>query len=398
MLNTVNECKDFRRKLESRRREGRYHECLQEVNDFRRGGEIGDNWSIRTLFEEIVPDGREAVRMMETSRRGGGRTFVEAGGDAIVTADFSNIIGQLTYADVLEQFEMPAFIGRELMPEKTAATQQQEIVPGVSMIGDKAQSVGENEDYPLVGLNEQWIVAPNKIKTGFMMAVTEEMIAEDKTGQVMDHMNQASEWLAVNQEKERLNTILGITTSFRWGNNAAQATYANSFTGFTLDNLIASNGLADYTDLDTVDNAFSETVDPATGEPVMIAGPMTVLVPRALRNTANRVINATEVRVGDITTGSGIQTIGGNPLQYTDSPYTVKSSPYVSNITSSDSSWFVGDFQKAFEDRVVWPLGMFVEDSNSSKLFERDWVTRLKVRRKSAPTVRRPWYVKKCTE
>lgn len=409
MLNTLAECQDTARLLESRRREGRgrYREALDNMCELARNGEIDTSrFSIRNCAEAFIRDshgdvcGVEAVREMESARRDpGSQTFMEAGGDAINTADFSNIIGQISYSRVLDRMENPELIAGQLMTETPATTQQHEIIPGVSMVGDKAQAVGENEDYPMVGLSEQWVVVPDKIKYGFMMAVTEEMIVEDKTGLLMRHMNTATDALAINQEKDRMNTITGITTSFRWKNVAAQATYANSFTGFTLDNLIASNGLADYTDLDAVKNAFNDIVDPSTGEPVMLGGQIQVLVPDPLETTLGRILNSIETRQGDITTGSGIQTVtAGSPLQYTRRRFAGYTNQYVSVATSSDTTWFAGNFKEAFEDRVIWPLGMFVEDGTSGTKFERDWVTRIKVRRKSAPTVVSPWKVVKCTQ
>lgn len=397
MLNTSNQCRDFARHLASESRKGSQErrELLESVAQLRRSGTIEENFDMRALFEELVPDGREAVRMMESNRGGRGQTFVEAGGDAITTADFSNVMGQITYGDVLDAFDTPELIAGQLMRERPAMTAQQEIIPGVSMIGDKAQAIGENENYPMVGLNEQWIVTPAKIKTGFMMSVTEEAIVENLGPQILENMQKASLWLAINQEKERLNTILGITTSFRWMNNAAQATYADSHTGFTLDNLIASNGLVDYTDLDAVKNAFNDVVDPTTGELVFMSGELQLVVPDPLETTAARIINSIETRQ----TANSIETItAGSPIQYGRRRWSNPiANQYVSSITSSDTTWFAGKFKEAFEDRVIWPLGMFVEDRNSSKLFERDWVTRLKVRRKSAPTVRAPWKVMKCT-
>jgi len=396
-LKTNRQCRDFSRCLADKESRGLMRESLNDISNMRRTGQMDHDYSVRALFEELVPDGHEALRAMETNRRTGGGVFMEAGGDAVSTATFSNIIGQITYGDVLARFDEPDLIAGNLMTTRPAITQQQEIVAGITMIGDVAQGIGENEEYPVVGVGEQWIVMPSMIKNGFMLPITEEALIEDKTGQLMEQANGATNSLAINQEKERLNMILGTgSNSFRWKDNAAQATYGNTHTGFTLDNISASTALIDFTDIDAVKNLFQEMSDPNTGEPIVITGEMDIIVPEALETTLARIINATEVRVGAVAAGVPL-TISGNPLQFGSRRYSPITSPYVSNLTGDTTTWYVGKFKEAFEDREIWPLQLFVEDRNSHMAFSRDWVTRIKVRRKSAPGVRAPWKVVQCT-
>ena len=394
MIHTAAECRDFARLLESRRREGRYSEAMDDFRALRQNGEINDGFSLATLFESVVPDGREALHVIRENRRTGTGVFMEAGGDAVQTTDFSNIIGQIAYADTMERLDRPDMIAGKLIRERPAATSQLEIVPSITMIGDRGQNIGENEEYPEVKLGEQWIVVPEILKNGFQVGVTEEALAEDKTGQLMDMVHEAIDWLAIGQEKERLRTILGITTSFRWKNEAAQATYGNSFTGFTLDNLL-SNSLVDYTSIDTVKNSFADTTDPNTGEPVVINGAMDIIVPHNLETRLGIVLNATGVVQGAITADVPRQ-MSQNPLNFGPNSYPMHSSPYVSSLVDG-TTWWAGKFSEAFEDRVVYPLQTLVADRNHSKVFDRDWVTLVKVRRKSAPGVRSPWKVRKCT-
>lgn len=402
MITTQRECREFRRMIESYRRERRGRkvaEAFDGVAELVRKGEIKPtDWSVRTLFEETVPDGEKLTREMDVARRNRRGGVVMEAGEAINTSDFSQIIGQISYGTTMQQLDLPELIGSQLCTTKPASTQGIEQIPGVTMLTDQAQDIGEGEEYPRVTVGEQWIVAPKKIKTGFMIEATEEVVSEDKTGLITQQMQRGAEVMAINEERDTLATVCGITTSFVYKDNAPQATYADSHTGFTLDNLAASNTFVDYTDLAVVEALFDAIVDPGTGEPVSITGPMQILHPKALRSPVFRTLNALEVRQGAIDASTPM-TITGNPLGsgYFNA-YTSLTNQYVKETTSSDSTYFVGQFAKAFERHEIWPTQVFVADQASSTArFERDIISRVKVRRKSAMVVVAPWYVVKCT-
>jgi hypothetical protein len=403
MITTQRECREFKKMLESHRKQKavrRESQAFDAIGELFRKGEIKPtDWSVRTLFENLVPEGERLLSEMDRNRRGSrrGGVMMEAG-EAINTGDFSQIIGQINYGTVQRQLELPALIGNQLCTEVPAETQGQEQIPGVAMLTDQAQEVGEGEDYPKITTSAHTITAPKKVKTGFMIEVTEEVIAEEKTGLLMEQMSRGGEVMGINEERDTLATVLGITTSFIWNEGAPQATYADSHTGFTLDNLIASNALVDYTDIAVVEAAFDAVVDPATGEPVSINGSMQLVYPKALKPYAMHLKNTTEYRQGSIDATTPMK-IFGNPLGgefFND--YDLLTNQYVKETTSSDSTWFAGDFKRAFQRRVIWPTQVFVEDQNSSTArFERDIITRIKVRRKSAMAVVAPWFVIKCT-
>ena len=397
MLNTANECRDFSRMLESRSQEGRYHEAMEQVQELRRAGEIS-NFSIRTLFENVVPDGHGVLRRMEEDRRsyGGSRVIMEAGGDAVMTSHFSNIIGQITFADVLEQFESPDFIGSQLVTERPATTQQREIIPGIAMIGDVASDVGEGDEYPLVGLSGQHVTLPEVVKDGFILPITEEAIYEDKTGQLLEQANKAAESMAITQEKERLSTVLGITNTYSRNDGPQQSTYATSHTQGDFENLFAGNALLDYVSVETAKNGFNDITDPETGEPIFIGGNMQIVVPDELEFTMARILNPTQYEQGAIS-ASVPRMVFANPIASGRRSYTGLSSQYVSSVGGSATDWWIGKFSEAFVERVVWPTQVFVEDQNSSAGFSRDIVTRIKCRRKSTTGVREPRKVARCT-
>src|SRR3954468_14767780 len=125
MINTRDEIRDFCRMTESYTREGRRAEVREQWNglaDMWRSGEIDRNrFSLRTVFEESVPDGRNIVRRFQDSGRQGSGVFYEAG-TAVNTAHFANIIGQISFGEVLQAMEQPNFIAMDLVTTRPAST------------------------------------------------------------------------------------------------------------------------------------------------------------------------------------------------------------------------------------------------------------------------------------
>lgn len=311
---------------------------------------------------------------------------------SIDTSAFAAIIGQISLSEVLDKFESPEYIGRKLVTVKPASTQQREIIPGIAMMGDKAQKVGEDEDYPRVGVSPNYITVPEKIKRGFISDVTEEAMWEDRLGFIQDALSTGTNAMAVNEEKEILDAVLGISTLYSRNGGALQATYADTHTQGDFDNLVATNTLVDYTDIEALFLAFENMEDPDTGEPVLPSARLQLVVPGAIQMTADSILTATTVE--KITNSSALRTLSANPLKR---QIEVISSPYVKARTSSESTYFLGDFPGAFQLREVWPIQLFTQGRESNLAFERDVIFRQKVRRKAAPAVVAPWKVLKAT-
>jgi hypothetical protein len=356
--------------------------------------------SVRALAENFIwdrsgnPCGREYVDSCNPRSRNE-RTFIEAMGDAVNTSLFVNIMGQLTYTDVMTQFESVEYAATQAIPTVQASTQQAEVVPGFELLGDPAEDVGEAEEYPLIGFGEDWITVPKKVKDGFIVPLTKEVIWEDKTGEVLRRASSGAESMAITREKEAMDTLTGMVDTYRRQNGPVQATYGDTHTQGTFDNLIATNALADYTDIDAVRQQFGGFTDPQTGEPIWIGSQMTVIVPLALEATARNILNATMVQIGDTTATTPV-TITPNPLTSLGQ-YTLLSTAYVYARTSSNSTWFAGRPDKAFEYREVWPVTVETADNTSAAAFHRDIVAMFKVSRKGVYYCKEPRYMCKCT-
>lgn len=379
-----------------RGRAGRNQEVVHLTEALREGQLNPRDFSIRHLFETFVEDGTSIVKTWDPRYQGHGAVPILEAPDAVSTSHFANITGQIVYSTVLEKWNSPQLIGSDLCTTIPTVFDGEKI-PGIGGIGDQVESIGEGQNYPLAGVGEEWIETPSTIKRGLIVPVTREATFFDRTGVLLDRVGNVSEGIALNKEKRILDMALGITTSYRRNGGAAQATYGDTHTNGDFDNLAGSNALSDYTDIENALLLFDLMTDPNTGEPIM---PMvdTIVVPSALVMTAQRILNA--LQVGNTT--SATAPVGANPLSTRSNllgnALNIKSNQYVKARTSSATTWFIGDFKKAFAYMENWPIKVEQAPPDSHDAFHRDVVAQYKVSERGAAAVREPRAVVKCTQ
>lgn len=344
------------------------------------------DFSVKMLFEELVEDGRELVSNFGPSQ-GSGFDFREAA-DVVDTAAFANVFGQITYTSTLEGFNAPEFVGDSLVTVIPTGFNGERI-PGVGRIGDDAEDIKEGQLYPNAVIGEEWVDTPETIKRGLILNVTQEAIFFDRTGLLLGQASQVGRAIGINREKRILDTVLGITTSYRRNGAAAAATYLTSGSGNI--NTKTSNALADWTNVEAAELLFDDIVDPTTGEPISVVAD-TIIVPTALRQTLNRILNATEVRH---VSNTNVTTLGASPLN--GRAYTGVSSAYVKQRTSSATTWFVGQPKAAFAYMENWGLKVQQSDENSEAGFTRDIVARYKASERGAAGIIERRKMVKCT-
>lgn len=367
--------------------------------------------SIRGLFEEFVRDshgapcGREMIQSWIPDGREGFQVshLSEAGVGAVTTAAFSNITGQIVYNEVMSAWNNPAFIAPRLMKTVDTSFLDGERIAGISSVGDDAEAIGETQDYPLTGITEAYVDMPRPIKRGHILPLTKEVVIADRTGVLMDRAESITLTMGMNKEKRVVDTILGVSNTWKRNGSAATTTYNDSTTApHDFDNLLATNGLSDYTDIDNVMQAFDAMTDPETGEPIVIRA-IQLLVPSSLLFTARRIVGATEIR----SSTSNLETLSANPLNNPNfggaqaaSPFEILTSPYVQLRMTAGSvaanSWYAGDFMMAFRYMQVWPMTVQRQPANSDWEFQRDIIDSWKVSEFGVPGVVEPRYVIKC--
>jgi hypothetical protein len=352
-------------------------------------------FSIRRLFENFVPDGRQIVDLYNPGH-GGSMAELKETSNVVASSQFAKISGQLLYNAVMQGYEQEQFVVSSLIP--SISTQfNGERIPGIGGLGDAGLTVDEGMPYPRAGVAQTYIDTPATTKRGVIVEVTKEAIFFDRTGLLERRCSAVGEAIGIGKEKRAINCLIDENSTdhrYRW-RDVTIATYGDNSGSHSWDNLAASNALVDWTDIDAAEQLFSEILDPETGEPILIS-PSHVFVTRQLLYTAKRVINATDIAVqtpGFATTGNPTETRVANPVEN----YTIVSTAQLARQMATDTTWYLGDPRKAFAYMENWPLTVVQAPANSEAEFTSDVVMRFKASERGAYATMDPRYMVKCT-
>lgn len=349
-----------------------------------------EDFSIRDLAEGLVPDGHEWVRTLDP--RSGNSVLLEAS-DGVDTTAFLNITAQVVYSKVMEAYTQDAFVVSKLV-DTIPTRMDGEKIPGIARVADQIDAVHAGMPYPHLGFGEDYIETPSTTKRGFIVPVTKEAVFFDRTHLILSRAAEVGEVLGLNKEKRLLDLVIGATNNYKW-----MGTTYNTYQSTTpWVNVKTANELVDWTNVDAAEQLFSDILDPATGEPVLIRA-NTVLVMPAYRHAAHRVFNAAEIWYKPGSAAS--TTVAANPL----GNYQVEESRLAyrrivaSGQTPTDAQkwWFIGDFKKAFAYMENWPITVTQSAQNSEAEFTQDIVVRFKASERGAAAVLNPRYVVKNT-
>lgn len=332
------------------------------------------DFSIADLFESLVEDGRE-LRRMFNPQLGPSNILAEAAG-AVMSSDFSSITGQILYSMMMQDLAPENYPFQALIP--TQSTQfSGEKIPGIANLGDLAEVVAENEDYPLMGTSEDYIETPETKKRGFIVPVTKEAIFFDRTGELLQKCSKVGDSLLLNKEKRAIDCLVDQNTTahrYKW-RGTVYATYQTSTPWINVTG--AANVLVDWSDLDVVHQVFNGITDPNTGEPVMVEAD-TIIVTKENEETARRIMNATEIVVhsgGYAVSGNLTETRAPNPMA---NKYKIATSNLLASRTTDDQHWWMGAPAKYARYMENWPITVTQAPAGNSDDFNRDIVAKYK--------------------
>lgn len=395
MRNPVKFAQGLRRLWEAAQKDRTPERFVEDFSASYKAGEITDSdISIRALAESLIEDGAELVRMMDPRHSGDGPNFsklLEA--DTVNTAAFSNITGQIVYTKVMDAYQSELFQFTQLIPTFSTPFNGEKI-GGIGQIGDKSENVGEGEEYPTVGVNEDYIETSPTKKKGLIVPVTKEIIFFDRTGLLMKRCSDVGNALGIQREKKAIDCVIDENRTdhrYKWKGT----TYATYQSSSPWDNVTASNALVDWTDIDAAEQTLASIVDPNTGEPILMV-PKHLIVTRQLLASARRVVNATEITVvtpGYATSANPTETKTTNPV----GNYQIISSQMLAGRLATDTDWFLGDVSRAFAYMENWPMTVVQAPANSEQEFTRDIVMRFKASERGEYTTMDPRYMGKCT-
>jgi hypothetical protein len=321
---------------------------------------------------------------------------VQEASEGVDASSFTAITGQLLVNEIKDKFDLAKLIGDdvcETIPVTNGNLKEQK-VPWLSNVIDSVEKVEEGMPYPHTTFSPNYIEYPAIEKIGKICAVTMEAIYSDLTGQILDSAGSVGTYCGLAREERILKVVLGLVNNHKWNGNS----YNTYLSSGAWTNLVGNFVLKDWTSVNTLEQLFTNMLDPNTGKNILIE-PKQMLVMPANRYRAIRAFSADVTKSGDYaTSGNPDQIEAPNPL---DKDYQILTSPHArrllteSGISTSiaDSFVFLGDFKKAFIWREAKPLTVVEAPAQNPREFEQDIALAVKASMMGVAAVRDPRYV-----
>lgn len=311
----------------------------------------------------------------------------------------------LLEATVLEAYDKPAYISDSLARTIPTRKKQEKFI-GVTIVGDAAtdDDIERKPGAPhaRTTLTERYAVTPETKNKGIAIEVTREAVMFDETAQVLQVAEQVTDRVRLRKEKAILDMVLGVTSSYNYGGTAYATYSAVKDATHPWANIIGSNPLTDWHDVDEALDLFTMMVDPERGEPIAIAGSQLLVMPQRLLN-ARRILDAAEVRA-ETNTGADT-TIGGNPIRgqfelLPSSPWLYNRATAAKGLALSAANakdlWLMGDFQRAFAYMENLPLTIIRATPSDYIMADHGLVAAIFLDEMGIPAVLEPRCVVKC--
>lgn len=315
-----------------------------------------ENFRMRRTFERLVGD---PEMLNQPGAVHGGGLFAEAGNlIGVGTSAFIKVTSELIGNKVIEAYTLVTGVADQLvtnLPTKFRSNNY----PGFDAV-QELQIVNEGNPYPQLGLQEKFVGSPETHKRGGIVSLTREAVFHDQTDMIILRANQVGEIARYTMEKTKLDAIqdvdhLGTAEQVFLPNGAAEALYrTGGTTNAPTVNLVASNALSDYTDIDAVVQTFIGMTD-SESRRIPVPSPLSLLVPEALMDKASIIMNPISIHLNnDGGSTFGTQVGQGGGLHAVRSIQAVLASVHLD--ARSTSTWYLGNFGRQFFWREHWPM------------------------------------------
>lgn len=364
-----------------------------------------DDFSFKALFEACFGWGELQACVRDRGRLVTQHVYEHAG--AASTAAFKDISGQIIFSMMLPRYTSEEFVFTKLIPERQSPYTFEKVA-GLSDIGpgtDAEWVVPEGEPYNYAGFGPNYINLAETQKRGKIVPVTREAIFFDRTSMVREMAGRIGYWLGYNREIRAIDCVIdenaGAKSAAAGGHRyhwlgTSIATYGDNSGAHSWDNLVATNALVDWTDVDAVEQNFNAIVDPFTGAPIEL-GATTLIATKDLEKTVLRILDSTKLNIltpGYATTGNPTVGTVGN---YYAGAFRYVGSRLLAQRLATDTSWFYGAPEKAFVYVVNFPFSTRTAPTNSEAEFNRDIVLQERADERGAYSTIDPRFMQKAT-
>jgi len=327
----------------------------------------------------------------------------DTGAGAVMASQFADInaftavVSGLLEISLMDGWENPEFIMDQIMPDDATRMFDGRKVIGTTRLGDVSEPRYPGNPTKRAGFSERWITQPRTVENALACEVTQEAVYLDLTGQVLEQANAVGDWIRWRKEMRCIDCFLGITNTYQY-NGVGYNTYISA--GY-FNNIIASNELYYWEQVQAAEVLFRDMLDPATGLRVRIV-PDSMLVNQEKYYTAEAVLNATGIELR----GSPGATSGQQDVRHSKNPlagkYKLFTSPLVYQRMTDTSGlglsavnaaryWYLFDSKKPpFKYASNWPLRVQQAAPQQVDMIDRGIVLFVKADERGTPMVFEP--------
>lgn len=302
-------------------------------------------FSLRGLAESIC--GYEWVEALGRSTGEDFKVF-EAGQVGITPANLPNVsaflgsvVGLLDSA-LIEAYDTPEYIIDSLVETLPSKTRQKKLL-GTGRIGDQSKRRNPGEPHPFASFEERYITTPETQNDALALAVTQEAVFFDQTGEVLDKATKVADELRLRKELDGFKVLAGVVNPYNY-RGVAYNTYLT--TGNWINDQI--NVLEDWTDINAVNSLCSRMTDQESGNRITPSWD-TILVSPTKEMTAKYIDAATEI---ETQTAAGTQVRRSPKL---GDKYKILSSVYLDQVLTTAAPEGLAQTQ-ANADEYWWCL------------------------------------------
>jgi hypothetical protein len=266
--------------------------------------------------------------------------------EAVDSSAFPTITGEIISKKVIDAYEATPAIGEKLVHVVPSRRKRENIVGFTSV--EEVHEVHEGMPYEESTIAEKAVAIENR-KFGRILAITEETVMEDQTGQILALASRLGEKAKLFKEKIILDVVRDVSGNAYNGSPLYTEGHGNFHSvAFGTD----GSGLEESKKL------LSQMTD-ENGDPILISGRL-LLVPPELEKEAYNLVS---------------------PV-LTQSTYhkQIISDILTSPFMSDSGEFFYGDFARQFRYQEVWPIQVLRSKPESEDAFSRDIIVKFKVR------------------
>lgn len=376
---------------------------------------VQDFPSIRQLAECLI------VNKSTPTESVGARILAEAvlseEAASFVSVDGFNVVAaQLFFNALTTSYNAADYTVKGMFKNIPSNLVRGEYFGGISNSAVALESVAFGDNLPTLTPAQDFVNSPAQERKGAIMNITMDMIRGDRTGEIMNYFEKFGEAIGLTDELEACSTLADVDyksssganyprTHYNW-KNTPYSTYFGSISQPTQPwaNLIASNGLIDWNNINKAFVALGTTLDPYTGWPITVSGKYKLIVPTPLAYTAGRIQKSTQFRSGTAAANNNVLITMGDGSQVVE--FEVVVSKYLHQILVNNGvetndpttcDWFFGVPDQAFSWQTMLDVSNSQAIPNAGDMFTRSLAASYKCERVKTSFVFNPRFMTKNT-